>query len=83
MINATPVVELDVAVHVDKRENDARFLSLDGEAKNAKWIPRSLTQDFALTGKQTSGTDWRGQRCILPMAKLTLPEWKARQEGFV
>lgn len=77
------VAELNMAVHVDREGHAARKLSLDGDDRNAKWIPRSLTRSFHLIGKKTSGTDAFGARVILPIAHITLPEWKARQDGLI
>lgn len=76
-------VELHMVVHVDREGHAARKLSLYGDDKGAKWIPRSLTKSFHLIGKSTSGTDAFGARVILPIAHITLPEWKARQDGLI
>lgn len=80
---AERIVELHMVVHVDKDWHEARKLSLDGDDKRAKWIPRSLTKSFHLIGKKTSATDAFGARVILPIAHITLPEWKARQDGLI
>jgi hypothetical protein len=35
------------------------------------------------TGKTTVGKDRDGQRVILPVAHLTIPEWLAKREGLI
>ena len=80
--NSEPI-EITVAVHFDPPRGQAILVSDTGEAKDAKWIPRSLIASFHLTGKTTRGIDNRGQVVVLPMASLELPEWKAKQEGLI
>ena len=80
-MGVAPDVELNVCVHVSTPQSVR--ISDTGDDKDGKWIPRSLLGSFHLTGKQSRGTDRKGQHCMLPIACLTLPEWKAKQEGLI
>jgi len=71
------------AVHFDNPERKAVLGSKDGEAANAKWLPRRWLLSFHLTGKTTRGHDKHGGSVTLPMAHATVPEWLAIQEGMV
>ena len=75
--------EILVAVHYDNPERKAVLVSKDGEAANAKWLPRRWLLSFHLTGKTTRGRDKRGANVTLAMAHATVPEWLAIQEGLV
>lgn len=75
--------EILVAVHMDRPERNARLVSINGERARAVWIARSLTGSFHLTGQSTMGTDRGGQRVRLPLANMTVPEWLAKDRGFI
>lgn len=74
--------EIMVALHVDRGTGPV-LVSTDGDTKNGKWIARKLIASLHKTGKTTRGTDRDGQRVILPIANLTVPEWLAIKEGLI
>lgn len=75
--------EILVAMHRDPENANARFVSINGEYKRAVWIPKKLTGSFHLIGTTTEGTDKDGQRVRIPLANMTIPEWLAKDRGFV
>jgi hypothetical protein len=75
--------EVLVAVHLDLPRHNARKVSINGEGNRSVWIARSLTSSFHLTGKTTQGTDQEGKRLALPLANMTIPEWLAKDRGFI
>jgi hypothetical protein len=75
--------ELMVAVHFNHPDRPSIVVSIDGDNRNAKFIPRSLIESFHETGKTTRGTDRNGQKVILPLANLVIPEWLAVREELV
>lgn len=82
MGNKTPT-EVLVACHHDGEGRKARLVSINGEAAKAVWISKSLTDSFHLTGKTTRGTDRNGQKIILPLANMVIPEWLAADREFI
>lgn len=76
------LIEVLVAVHLDKPGLNAVKVSIDGDAKRATWIARSQLNAFDLTGKTTKGTDGMA-KVTLPLANITIPEWLARDRGFI
>ncbi len=77
----TDPTEVLVAFH---HESDkARLVSINGENSRAVWIARTVTGSFHLTGQSTMGTDRHGQRVKLPLANMTVPEWLAKDRGFI
>lgn len=82
MSRSTPT-EVLVAVHFDPEHGRARHVSIDGEHARATWIAKSLTSSFHLTGKTTRGIGRDGRQLTLPLAHLTIPEWLAKDRGFV
>lgn len=75
--------EILVAVHLDAEDRNAILVSINGESRRAVWIPRTLISDYRLTGKSTSGTDSRGAKTTLALANMTVPEWLAKDRGFI
>lgn len=75
--------ELLIAVHFDSPARAARLISINGEEAHAKWLPKSQTLSFHLTGKTTRGKDRDGKLVTLPMAHVTVPEWLAKKEGLI
>jgi hypothetical protein len=75
--------QVSVAVHADIPGKAAILVSIDGENANGKWIARSQIGSMHLTGKTTQGTDRYGTTVTLAMANITIPEWLAKQEGFI
>ncbi len=76
-------IELMVALHFNKPEKGAVLVSIDGENSKAKWIPKQWIESIHETGKTTRGTDRNGQKQILPLANLVIPEWLALREGLI
>jgi hypothetical protein len=75
--------EILVAVHLDTPDRKAIRVSIDGDGARATWISRSQISRYELTGKTTEGTDNRGGRVTLPLANIEVPEWLARDRGFI
>lgn len=75
--------EILVACHFDPPDRNARLVSINGEASRAVWVAKSVTESFHLTGKTTQGTDKNGARVTLPLANMTVPEWLAKDRGFI
>ncbi|MEN6535688.1 MAG: hypothetical protein ABFD89_18635 [Bryobacteraceae bacterium] len=75
--------ELLVAVHFDRPDRPSMVVSIDGESKHARYIPRSLIQSFHLTGQTTQGTDRNGQTVRISLGNLVIPEWLATREELV
>jgi len=75
--------ELLVALHFNRPEKGAVLVSIDGENSRAKWIPKQWIGSIHETGKTTQATDRNGQKVILPLANLVIPEWLALREGLI
>lgn len=75
--------EILVAVHLDPPHKNAILVSINGEAKRATWVARSLISSYHLIGSSTEGTDDRGKRVRLPLANMSVPEWLAIDRGFI
>ncbi|MGD9882388.1 hypothetical protein [Reyranella sp.] len=56
-------------------------MSING--RRALWIARSQIKSYHLIGTSTEGTDQNGVRKRLPLANMTVPEWLARDRGFI
>lgn len=81
MSNREPI-EILVALHFNRADRPL-LVSIDGVNANAKWIGRKLIGSLHETGQKTSGTDRFGNKVMLPLANLTVPEWLAKNEGFI
>lgn len=75
--------EILVAVHLDLTGKNAVLVSINGEGRRAVWIARKLISSYHLIGTSTEGTDDKGQRVRLPLANMTVPEWLAKDRGFI
>ena len=75
--------ELMVALHHHSERTGAVLVSIDGENSRAKWIPKQWIESIHETGKTTKGTDRNGQKVILALANLVIPEWLALREGLI
>jgi hypothetical protein len=75
--------ELMVALHHTSERTGAVLVSIDGEHANTKWIHKHWIESCDLTGKTTNGTNRGGQKAILPLATLVIPEWLALREGLI
>lgn len=75
--------EILVAVHRDTANKNAILVSINGESKRATWIARKLISSYHLIGTSTEGTDDKGKRVRLPLANMSVPEWLAKDRGFI
>ena len=75
--------EILVAVHRDQPDTNAVLVSINGEGKRAHWVARSQIFSYHLIGTSTEGTDEKGNRMRLPLANMTVPEWLAKDRGFI
>jgi hypothetical protein len=75
--------EILVAVHADLPTKNAILVSINGEGNRATWVARKLIESFHLIGKSTEGTDQNGKRARYPLANMTVPEWLAKDRGFI
>ena len=75
--------EILVAVHLDAPDKNGIRVSINGEHRRSQWVPRSLIEEYRLTGKSTNGTDHKGAKVTLPLANMTVPEWLAKDRGFI
>lgn len=75
--------EILVAVHRDTANKNAVLVSINGESKRATWVARSQIFSYHLIGTSTGGTDDKGNRVRLPLANMTVPEWLAKDRGFI
>lgn len=75
--------EILVAVHADLQTKNAILVSINGEGNRATWIARKLISSYHLIGTSTDGTDEKGNRKRLPLANMTVPEWLAKDRGFI
>lgn len=60
---------VDLEVHLHHQTDKAWKVSLDGDDKNAKWVPKSQCQ--------MEDSDDGGSK------KLSLPEWLAQDKGLI
>lgn len=70
--------DFEMVLHYAKR--DAIFVSLDGET--TFWLPKSQIE-FQRTGYEKPAIKTDGQRTILPVVKVSVPDWLARKEGLI
>ena len=75
--------EVLVAVHRDQPDTKAILVSINGEGKRATWVARSQISSYHLIGTSTEGTDDKGNRKRYPLANMTVPEWLAKDRGFI
>lgn len=75
--------EILVAVHRDQADTKAVLVSINGDGKRATWVARSQIKSYHLIGKSTDGTDDKGNRKRFPLANMTVPEWLAKDRGFI
>lgn len=75
--------EILVAVHRDQADTKAILVSINGERSRAQWIARSQIFSYHLIGTSTEGTDQNGKRARYPLANMTVPEWLAKDRGFI
>lgn len=76
-------VEILVAVHRDYAKTNGVLVSINGEGNRATWIARKLIFSYHLIGTSTEGTDDKGNRKRFPLANMTVPEWLAKDRGFI
>lgn len=76
-------VEILVAVHFNSPERLSVGVSIDGDARHTKFIPKQLIETFDLTGKTTKGVDRGGYKVEFPLANLVIPEWLAMREELI
>lgn len=70
------VVTLDLYHH--QTTAGAQLLSLTGDRRAAKFIPKSLISKFDFTSHSRETAHGVARPC-----RITLPEWKAMQEGLI
>lgn len=75
--------EVLVAVHHNRPEKLAVLVSINGENARGKWVARAHIKSFHETGKTTLGSDQFGNKVMLPLANMVVPEWLAVQEGLI
>ncbi len=75
--------EILVAVHLDHPGKNAILVSIDGQGSRVEWIARKLISSYHLIGSSTEGTDQNGKRVRLPLANMSVPEWLAKDQGFI
>ena len=75
--------EILVAVHRDQADTKAILVSINGDGKRALWVARSQISSYHLIGTSTEGTDDKGNRKRFPLANMTVPEWLAKDRGFI
>jgi hypothetical protein len=72
--------DLEMVLHYDTGK--AVLVSDTGEESRAVWLPKSKIEMLA-GSKQCSAIKKDGQRTVLPVITVTLPEWLAKQKGLI
>lgn len=73
-------VGLELVQHYDT--GSALLLSETGEEPKAVWIPRSQVR-IQPHDKSVAGFKKDGQRVVLPIVTVTMPEWLAKRKGLI
>jgi hypothetical protein len=61
---------IDLEVYIHHETDESVLVSLDGESKKARWIPKSIIE-IEPTVKMTK------------VVTMTIPQWKAEKEGLI
>ncbi len=72
---------LDFVLHAET--NKAILISPDGREANAAWIPKSPRVEIFRGSLSTGATRRSGQRVVLPVVTVSMPEGLARQKGLI
>lgn len=72
--------DLDMVLHYETA--DAIRVSDTGEDSRAIWLPKRHVE-FHREGKQSDAVRNDGQRTVLPVVNVTMPEWLAKDRGLV
>ena len=73
-------IELEMVLHYDTER--AVQVSDTGEEARAVWLPKSQIQ-LNPSGKKVPSVKKDGQREILPVVTVLLPEWLAKNKGLI
>jgi hypothetical protein len=72
--------DVTMALHYDTGK--AVFVSSTGEEAKAIWLPKSQVE-ILNEGKTCGAIDKRGQHVTVPLVKITVPEWLAKDKGLI
>jgi hypothetical protein len=73
-------VELEMVLHYDTGK--AVQVSDTGEEARAVWLRKSQIQMNA-SGKKVPSVKKDGQRVVLPVVTINIPEWLAKNKGLI
>jgi hypothetical protein len=73
-------IELEMVLHYDT--GNAVQVSDTGEEARAVWLPKSQIQ-LNPSGKKVPSVKKDGQREILPVVSVNIPEWLAKNKGLI
>lgn len=74
------LTDLDMVLH--HQTKDAVLVSDTGEEARAVWLPKSQIE-FARLDKNSGAVKKDGQRTVLPVVTVTMPEWLAKEKGLI
>ena len=72
--------DFEMCLHYDTGK--AILVSDTGEESRAVWLPKSKVE-INRDGKSVNAVKKDGQRVVLPVATITVPEWLAKQKGLI
>lgn len=75
-------VELDLVLHYDNSARGAILVSETGEESSAVWLAKSQIQ-VNRSGKKVPAVKRDGQREVLPVITVSIPEWLAKSKGLI
>ena len=73
-------VELEMVLHYDTGK--AILVSETGDETKAVWLPSAQIESNR-TGKMVPGTKKNGERATLPVVKVSMREWLAKDKGLI
>lgn len=74
-------IDLEMVLHYDTGK--AIQVSDTGEESRAVWLPKSQIQINNNSGKTIPATKKDGQRTVLPVITVSIPEWLAKDKGLI
>lgn len=74
------LMDFDMVLHYDTGR--AVLVSDTGEEKRAVWLPHSAIEVFK-DGKTSCAVRKDGQRTVLPVVRITCPQWLAKEKGLI
>lgn len=79
-VTKSDLLDFEMVLHHDTGK--AVLVSDTGEERRAVWLPRQHIEVYR-DGKDSPAVKRDGQRSVLPVVTVTVPQWLAKDKGLI